>query len=216
MEIVGKLSRKRRKHKKRLIIFLLVFVFILSSCIIFIKKRINPNIIDICSSRINLLANEAINDAIIESYERFEAIDFVSVVRDDNGKVSSVQSDVKKINEMCNIVIRACNQKMLEFGESGVDVSFGSILGMPIFMGVGPKINFKFSPFGSLNYSIRTEVVSAGINQTIHKVYLSITADVKLMYSRVNPIITVSNEVLIGETVIVGSVPNLMLGKGII
>ena len=77
---------------------------------------------------------------------------------------------------MCNIVIRACNQKMLELGEAGVDASFGAILGMPIFMGMGPKVNFKFSPFGSLNYSIRTEAISAGINQTIHKVYLSISA----------------------------------------
>lgn len=216
MEIVGKLAKKPRKLRKKLIIILLAFILLFSFCIHFIKRRINPNIIDICSSRINLLANEAINDAIIESYASFENIDFVSVVRDEKGNVSSVQSDVKKINEMCNIVIRACNQKMLAFGESGVDVSFGAILGMPIFMGLGPKVNFKFSPFGSLDYDVRTEVISAGINQTVHKVYLKINANVKLMYSSVNPIIAVSNEVLIGETVIVGAVPNLMLTRGII
>lgn len=217
MEIVGKLKKnKRKKSHKKLIIALLVFVLIFTGAFIFVKKRINPNIIAICSSRINLLVNEAINDAIIECYSNFENVDFVNVVKGDDGEVSSVQSDVKKINAMCNIIIRGCNQKLLKLGEGGVEASLGAILGMPIFMGLGPKLNFKFSPFGQVKYDVKTQVISAGINQVVHKTYLYIEADVKLIYSSINPVITVSNEVLIGETVVVGNVPNLMLNRGII
>lgn len=216
MEIVGKIKKRKRHFKKKLIVVLLIFVFIFSFVIVFIKRRINPNIVAICSSRINLLANEAINDAIIESYASFENLDFVNVVKTDDGQISSVQGDVKKINAMCNEVIRACNRKIIELGEGGVDVSFGAVLGMPIFMGVGPKLTFKFAPFGSLSYDVRTELFSSGINQVVHKTYLTINADVKLIYSNQNPVISVSNEVLISETVIVGNVPNFMLNRSLI
>lgn len=216
MEIVGNVKKKRKFLRKKLIIFLLVISLFLTGTIVFIKKRINPNIIDICSSRINLLANEAINDAIIESYSSFESMDFVNVITSTGGEVSSVQSDVKKINSMCNLVIKACNQKLLEMGEGGVDVSLGAVLGMPLFMGMGPKLTFKFAPFGSLKYDVKTEILQAGINQVVHKTYLKIDAEIKLIYSNKNPIITISNEVLIGETVIVGAVPNFMLNRSII
>ena len=50
---------------------------------------------------------------------------------------------------------------------------------------------------------------SAGINQTLHKLYIDVKAEVSIITPIDEPTITVKAEVLVCENLIVGEVPNI-------
>ena len=52
-----------------------------------------------------------------------------------------------------------------------------------------------------------TEFEDAGINQTRHKIYLILNATVRIVVGNTSQTVEISSQVLISETIIVGSVP---------
>lgn len=85
--------------------------------------------------------------------------------------------------------------------------SFGSFTGVRILSGVGPDIRLKFINTGNIETKVRSEFESAGINQTIHRIYLDVSCNVSLLtpYNVVEEKVT--NEIVLAENVIVGLVP---------
>lgn len=73
---------------------------------------------------------------------------------------------------------------------------------------MGPQIPLKFLSTGTVETKVRSEFKSAGINQTIHTIYLDVSCNVALLtpYNVVEENIT--NEVVLVENVIVGLVPS--------
>ena len=73
---------------------------------------------------------------------------------------------------------------------------------------VGPKINIKLSTSGNVETNLKSEFKTAGINQTLHQIYLEIKCQIIIL----TPYDTVSedivNYVLIAESIIVGEIPS--------
>ena len=89
-----------------------------------------------------------------------------------------------------------------------VYIRLGSFTGSKLLAGRGPKVKFKISTIGNVETDLKSEFSSAGINQTLHRVYLEVKCRVVILtpFDEVEEIIT--NQVLIAEAVIVGNVPN--------
>ena len=81
-------------------------------------------------------------------------------------------------------------------------------MGIRLLSGMGPDIKIKFIDTGSVETKVRSEFENAGINQTIHRIYLDVSCNVSLLtpYNVVEEEIT--NEVVLIENVIVGLVPS--------
>ena len=79
---------------------------------------------------------------------------------------------------------------------------------MRILSGIGPDIPIKLINTGTVETKVRSEFESAGINQTIHRIYLDVscTASILTPYSVVDE--TIKNEVVLIENVIVGLIPS--------
>ena len=84
---------------------------------------------------------------------------------------------------------------------------FGSFTGFKLFSGEGPKIKIKISTIGDVETDLRSEFKSAGINQTIHRIYLQIDCEINILtpYNTISE--SISNQVLIAENIIVGKIP---------
>jgi len=61
---------------------------------------------------------------------------------------------------------------------------------------------------GNLDTDLRSEFSSAGINQTLHKIYLQIECQVSILTPFHTVEETIKNQVLLEEIVIVGTTPN--------
>ena len=84
----------------------------------------------------------------------------------------------------------------------------GTFTGIPLLVGMGPRIRVKMTPIGSVRCKFVSHFESAGINQTIHRIYLLLTCEVTILtpYNTIKQ--KIDNQVLIAESVIVGIVPD--------
>ena len=69
------------------------------------------------------------------------------------------------------------------------------------------NIPIGLSSVGKVNTDVKSEFVSQGINQTIHRVYLQIDCNVDILTPYENIGTNVSNQVLLLENLIVGEIP---------
>ena len=100
-------------------------------------------------------------------------------------------------------------QEELEREEnSSFKIPLGSFLGSKLFSGMGPKVNVKMQIVGDLDTDLRSEFTSAGINQTLHRIYLEIKCKVIILTPFETMEEEIKNQVLIAEGVIVGDIPN--------
>mgnify|MGYP001784667819 FL=1 len=85
---------------------------------------------------------------------------------------------------------------------------FGSFTGLKILSGRGPGIKIRISSVGDVATDLRSEFVSQGINQTLHRVYLQVDTSVNILTPFDNIEKEISNQVLLMENVILGEIPS--------
>ena len=88
------------------------------------------------------------------------------------------------------------------------NIKLGSFLGSNLLAGRGPNINIKMSITGDLDTDLKSEFKAAGINQTVHKIYLEVTCNVIILTPYETMEESIINQVLLAEGVIIGDVPN--------
>ena len=177
-----------------------------------VKTSINTIIADTIELKSKALATKAMNSAIADVvinsivYE-----DLVNIITDELGNISMIQANSLEINNMSKDLAQTTETKIEEYGRSGVSIPVGSFTGIPFFVGRGPKINLKVNPIGAVNCSFLSQFETAGINQTNHKIYLKISADVGVVLPLLSTKYNTTRQVLISESIIVGQVPEVYL-----
>ena len=71
-----------------------------------------------------------------------------------------------------------------------LDIALGTFTGLALLTGFGPDVSIKIMPIGTANCDFVSTFISAGINQTIHRIYLYTVCKVNI----VTPIKIISNE----------------------
>ena len=73
---------------------------------------------------------------------------------------------------------------------------------------MGPDIKIKMLIDGSVETELKSEFKEAGINQTLHRIYLEVKCNVNILtpYDIINE--TIINQVLLIEGLIVGNIPD--------
>ncbi len=80
--------------------------------------------------------------------------------------------------------------------------------GTKIFSGRGPDIPIKMATVGNVETDLVSQFSQAGINQTLHRIYLNVRCTVTILtpFDTINQ--EISNQVMLAEAVIIGEVPN--------
>ena len=112
------------------------------------------------------------------------------------------------MNQLADRVGAAAQRMLQTMASERVSVPLGSALGMTIFAGSGPGIPVSIVPIGSIKTNFETEFEACGINQTRHKIFLSMRTTVRLVLPRGAEQVSFNSQVLIAESIIVGQVPD--------
>ncbi|MEG1778954.1 MAG: sporulation protein YunB, partial [Oscillospiraceae bacterium] len=83
----------------------------------------------------------------------------------------------------------------------------GSLTGSVFLAGRGPNIKFTMIPVGTIKTDIKNEFLSAGINQTLHRMILTIEVEIATDMAGYTIPTKVQSSICIGETIIVGVSP---------
>lgn len=201
-----KYKRKRSKRKKVFVALFVIGVIVAGVCI-FIKYNVNPMIVALSKERIRSLTSDAVSQAVIDIMSESTDMEYIKITRDDKQNIKSVDIDGEAISVIAQKITLTAQKYINSIGSDGIKIPIGSLSGITMFTGLGPDINVKIYLVGSTHTQIRSVFSSAGINQTVHRLYFNISGDIAVAVPGLPTTLKTSAQVLMGETVIVGEVP---------
>jgi sporulation protein YunB len=156
--------------------------------------------------------NAAVEDEISSGKLRYSEL--VTLEKDGSGAVTALVTDMTKINLLQSRVSNKVAENIVNLISTEMYVPLGDAFGWVLLSGRGPKIPIKVESVTDVRAKLVNDFDSGGINQTRHRITLSITADIAILIpgSRANA--AVSSDVAIAETIIVGGVPNVYARTG--
>lgn len=180
---------------------------------VIIEKNLKPTIIQISESRAHLIATEAIHKVLYEKVlNDVNYNDLVYVHKDTQLRITMMQANTIKINRIVSQANLEIKNTLLNLSDESFQIPLGQTLGSQILANYGPRINVKIVPVGTVDVKFLDEFQQAGINQVRHILYLNVATTVKIVVPLATKGITVSNQIPIAETIIVGQVPETYLG----
>lgn len=210
-EMIKKLKNKLTR-KQKVFIYVLIFFLFIFFVLNYLNTRVNPIIISVSEAKVRSLSISAVNNAIGEVVSDELAYDnLIKIQEDDDGKIAFIQANAIGINKLTRDLMAATLTNLENMGESGVQIPLGSFSGLPVLNGLGPKVKIKIFPVGSINCTFNSEFISAGINQTNHKIYVNLETKVSLVLPLATKQISTITEMLICENIIIGTVPEVYL-----
>lgn len=206
-----RLYRRRKKRKLRGV-FLFAFIpVVMLIVLIGIEIRVRPVITAMAESRARNIATETVNDAIkkVLCNDDFAYEKLCDITRDELGNISSVTVDTVCVNTLCASIRGEIVDSLSSVGEKKVSIPIGTLTGIDIFTGRGPKLNLEIALSGSATTNIINEFHTAGINQTRHQMIMNITTKIYIILQSGNISTEIENSIVVAETVIVGPVPEI-------
>lgn len=206
--------RKRKKGKKILAVFACVIIFALLS-VIYLNQKLDPLVCAAATPQLKAEMTRVINEAISEAMTGYEE-KLVSIRYGSDGKILSIETDSAKINLLRALVTEKINEKIKAYGEYSVTISVSNIMDDEIVFGRFPswRIPASVEPNGSAETTVKSSLVSAGINQSLHKITLSVRVSVTAMLLISTVDVDTETDICIAETVIIGEVPTIFLAGG--
>ncbi len=155
---------------------------------------------DAVVAAINAIVKEVMAD------DSFDTDSLVVLERDSDGGVTAVTANVAAINTLAAEVLTRAEEQTSQ-DVITVAIPVGNLLGSMLFTNRGPDIHVDVIMLSSSESGFRSELSSAGINQTRHQLYLDLAVTISLLLPWKTGSTSVDTEILVSETVIVGEVP---------
>lgn len=200
-------SKKPSPKKKRIMMAIMVLIIAIATANGIIQA-ITPIYVGLCKDRAKSVATIISNSEATAVMKDYEYEDIISIYRDKDDKITMLKSNIIPINKIISDVGEKI-QKRIDTQEDGVIyIRLGSFLGSKILAGRGPNVPIKLSVIGSVETDLRSEFKAAGINQTLHRIYLQVDCKIQILtpFSPIEE--NISNQVLLAENIIVGITPD--------
>ncbi len=197
----------------RALVFVLAVAMAVGMASRVINKKLDSFIIDLASTGLKNHITKIINEAVAASMSEGGYGDIVNVTRDAGGGVRSIAVDSIAVNLLRADVSRRVAAKLDEVEKFYVSVDLSNVFDDEIlFNGISYTFTVDVLPTGGLSTDIKSEFLSAGINQTNYRMSLaveaSVTADVISTFT-----VDISTSVNIVDMLIVGDVPTVVWGN---
>lgn len=196
-------------------ILFLIFVFSLALFLVF-RIRYRDAVGDLARTQVQNITSDLINDAIdvqIESGEiQFERI--VYFEKDLNGRITALKTNISEVNRLKTDILNLINDEILALDTSDLSVPIGSMILPELFSGKGPGIPVHILAIRNSDASFESYFTEAGINQTLQQLTMNVLVDVSVLVLGQTERFTVSSQVVVAETIIVGDVPDTFLQTG--
>lgn len=172
---------------------------------------VNPMVLRIAQAEVDSVATTAISDAIFEvvNDENIDYNDIVNISYDESGAITSITSNMEKMNYLARQLSTKAQILLDNLGDLGVKIALGAFTGLEALAAIGPKVDVKMTPIGSVITTFNSSFDSAGINQTKHSIYVDVNTSVNIVLPTSSKKMTFLTSAIICESIIIGKVPNV-------
>lgn len=199
---------KAVKPKPKHYIVAIALLFLGASISLFLRDLSTKIAVSDAVDVVTKTVNDSINKVIGQGVYGFDY--FVSLVKDENGDITAITSDMAHINSLSTEILNSVISST-ENGTIKVNIPVGNLSGLNLLMGKGPNVPVDIIMLTSSRVDFRNDIVSSGINQAKYQLILEVTIDIDVLVPWGTESASTVTEVIVADTVIVGKVPETYL-----
>lgn len=197
---------------RRLLILLLVVFLLFFS----LRSRYREVVDDLAQTQVKNTTSDLTNDAIARqiaegniAYDRI-----VYFEKDLDGRITALKTNMSEVNRLKTDILNIINDEILALDTSDIGIPLGSLFLPELLSGKGPAIPVQILSIRNSDANFVSHFSEAGINQTLHRLNMEVSIDVSVLVLGQTTSFTMTSEVVVAETVIVGDVPQTFLQTG--
>ena len=158
------------------------------------------------------LTNDAIARQIATGNIAYDRIVFFE--KDLEGRITALKTNMSEVNQLKTDILNIINDEILALDSSDIGIPIGSLFLPELFSGKGPAIPVHILSIRNSDANFVSSFSQAGINQTLHRLNMEVSIDVAVLVLGETSSFTMSSEVVVAETIVVGQVPQTYLQTG--
>ena len=180
------------------------------------RTRYHDTIRELAETQVRNATSDLINDAIDRQIEtgniQYDRIVFFE--KDLNGKITALKTNMSEVNRLKTDTLNLINDEIMALDTSDLGIPIGSLLFPEFFAGRGFQIPVHILSIRNSDAGFESYFTEAGINQTLQQITMNVLVDVSILVLGRSESFTVSSQVVVAETIIVGQVPDTFLQTG--
>ena len=197
--------KKRKINKIKLIVFL-ILSSIMVVIVIFLYSAY-PIFKASCESAAGSLATNITNEEVLNVMQNYSYEELINMQKDSNGRIIFMELNIVSINKVIAQIVSNIQKRIDKSPRTNVYINMGAISGVSGLKSVGPQFDIELETAGRIISDVKSEFESVGINQTLHKIYLNLNANIGILTPYANFTRDFDTTVLLTQAIIVGDVP---------
>lgn len=205
-----------RRKLKKLRNYLILVICLLTVAFFALRSKYRYVIQDLARTSVINATSDLTNDAISRQIEN-GTIQYDRIVyfeKDLNGRITALKTNIGEINHLKTDILNIINGQILALDAADIGIPLGSLFMPEFFSGKGPSIPVHILAIRNSEASFSSEFSQAGINQTLHQLVMHVEVDAAVLVLGETRTFSVSSQVVVAETVIVGDVPSTFIQSG--
>ena len=204
------------RFRRHLIRLLVVLLLLTAGVYSLFRVKFRPVVQNLAVSQVSSVTSDMINDAIAEQIAN-DNIQYDRIIyfeKDLNGRITALKTNMSEINRLKSCILNILNDDILALDSSDLGIPLGSLILPELFSGKGPEIPVRILAVRDSEASFSSNFSEAGINQTLHQIIMDVALDVTVLTLGRTERFSVTSQVVVAETIIVGAVPDTFLQPG--
>ena len=197
----------------RMIIILLVLAIF---AVVFFRIKFNDAIRSLAETQVRNTTSDLINDAIDKQIEdgKIQYDRMVYFEKDLDGRITALKTNMSEVNRLKTDILNIINDEILALSTDDLGIPIGSLFFPELLSGRGPSIPIQILSIRNSDASFSSHFSEAGINQTLQQMNMYVSVDVTVLVLGQTNSFTISSQVIVAETIIVGDVPDTYFQTG--
>ena len=195
-----------------------LFVLLIAVLVLFFVLRSKYRLVieDLAQTQVKNTTSDLTNDAIAKQIAvgdiQYDRIVFFE--KDLDGRITAPKTNMSEVNRLKTDILNIINDEILALDHSDIGIPLGSLFFPEIFSGKGPAIPVHILSIRNSDANFVSHFSQAGINQTMHRLNMEVSIDVAVLVLGQTSSFSMTSEVVVAETIIVGDVPQTYLQTG--
>lgn len=156
-------------------------------------------------------ANDAVYDAASQLLAQWDTAKLVKIQRGESGAITSMETDTAMLSRMQVQLNQLVQAQVQNASVHALRVPVGTLMGWSLLQERGPEVTVRFALSTATQCVLSNRFSEAGVNQTLHEVWLETEMTVYAMRPSGSRPETVKVSYCLAQTVIVGEVPSVAL-----
>ncbi len=184
--------------------------------LLFFRMKFGTALRSLAETQVRNTTSDLINDAIDRQIENGN-IQYDRIVyfeKDLDGRITALKTNMSEVNRLKTDILNIINDEILALSMDDLGIPVGSLILPEVLSGRGPSIPVQIMSIRNSDASFSSDFREAGINQTLQQMNMHVSVDVTVLVLGQTNSFTISSQVVVAETIIVGDVPNTYFQTG--